>query len=304
MSSRPPAAVPLSSQDETAVAQNIFPAARPVVGQVGFPWHRDSSGRVTACRKESSQALAIDFFGTIQRLESRDRIIQDWVQQLALAISKQNWTLEPEVCVPRTLLGEPRPTQIDYLASGIEGLVLFECKFTEPDGGSCSQPKAIASGAHRGLRQCNGNYEIQVNPVTGQKQRCALTAKGVRYWDLVSDVMRIDPAVDHRSCPFSGGWYQWMRNLVAARALSIDRQVPGAFVVVYADGPFPMASKAKSREWGELVSQTEKSVIPLRSVSYQSLLSLSLAAASADDRKVLQGLESWMKDKIAHAGRV
>jgi len=43
-------------------------------------------------------------------------------------------------------------------------------------------------GAQAGVRQCNGNYEMQTNPVNEEKARCALTGKGIRYWELIPGV--------------------------------------------------------------------------------------------------------------------
>ena len=247
---------------------------------------------------ESSQALAIDVFGTLQSMESRHAVVQACLRSMSLEWPAEEWNLGAEYSLDRNLLGEPRPTQVDYLAESSAGLLLFECKFTESDGGACSQPQPLRYGAHRGMRQCNANYELQTNPITGEHYRCALTAKGVRYWEHVHSVLGIEPSFDYRPCPFSGGWYQWMRNLVAARALSIAKGVPSAFIVVFADGPFPMARKVRVAEWNELISRTTGREVPMAAMSYQSLLALALRVASSVDRAVLTELHDWVERKV------
>lgn len=238
----------LNSDEAKAVEQNLFSLVRDIVNeQPNFPWHRDKSGTVTASRVVSSQALAIDLFATIARLTSRDKIMNEWLNDLSLAMNG-HWSITLEELVPKMLLNEPRSTQIDAVAKSNNGIVLFECKFTEPDGGTCSQPQVLRKGRHKGFRQCDGNYAHQVNPVNQVKSQCALTGKGIRYWEVVPEIINVSPLVDHHPCPFAGGWYQWMRNLVAARVVGQHHNRPSAFVVVYADGKYPMADKVKHAE--------------------------------------------------------
>jgi len=289
---------PLNSNEIEAVEANLYPRARQLVREVPiFPWHRDQAGHVTAGRRESSQALALDLFVTIDSLVSRDAILNAWMTALSLQ-SGAHWSIAPEVCLPRALLGEPRPSQIDVRAQSAASIVLFECKFTEPDGGGCSQPQAITSGRHAGMAQCTGAYVEQVNPVNGVSARCALSGKGIRYWELVPEVLAFDPTSDYRPCPFAGGWYQWMRNLVAARALGKESELPAAFVVVYADGAFPMARKVKSEEWQRLVETTSDRAVALRVASYQQLLAWAATAAVPDERPILQDLTAWIERKF------
>jgi hypothetical protein len=244
----------VTGAEAARIEPNLFKGARWVLTErPAFPWHRDRTGAVTASRAQSSQALALDVFGTIERLRSRDAIIDAWADTLDLPMSGP-WSLETEHLVPGGLLGEPRRSQLDALATGQDGLVAFECKFTEPGGGTCSQTKTLSRGAHRGLRQCDGSYHVQTNPVTRTKGRCALTAKGVKYWSLVPEVLAVDPEVDYQPCPFAGEGYQWMRNLVSARALSAPQGVAGAFVLAYADGPFPVARHVRSASWTDFLS--------------------------------------------------
>lgn len=285
------------------VEANLFPHVRDLVrGDLQFPWHRDARKLVTASQVVSSQALAIDLFGTVRKLGSRDNILSAWTRHLGLDFAGP-WAVELEALVPKALLGEPRSTQIDVLARGASGLIAFECKFTEPDGGACSQPKPIAKGSNAGKRQCDGRYVEQVNPINNVRSRCALTGKGIRYWSLVPEIMNVDPLQDYTPCPFAGGWYQWMRNLAAAAALGRAVGAPSAFVVVYADGPFPMAQKVKGPAWAALALAVAGRAVPLRAVSYQELLRLARQAASNDDAQTLDELTQWIERKLSLAAR-
>ncbi len=62
--------------------------------------------------------------------------------------------------------------------------------------------------------QCDGSYRVQTNPVNGKPENCALTAKEIRYWDRIPEIFKFDRHKECRECPFRGGWFQWMRNLV------------------------------------------------------------------------------------------
>jgi hypothetical protein len=284
----------------SAIECNLFPAVRGLVRErVGFPWHRGAHSR------QSSQAVAIDVFETVNRLPSRNRIVGAWAGLLRLpGAPTDNWQLTPEYSVDGSLLGEPEETQIDVLARSESGFIAFECKFTEIDGGACSQVNPRRKGAHKGLRQCNGNYEEQVNPVNRRSSRRALTAKGVRYWDLIPDVMNIDAKVDHTPCPVAGGSYQWMRNLVAARALSKESCVPAVFGLVYADGPFPIAKKLKDPKWKEqLMDSVAGRAVHLEAVSYQELIRVAQDTAINEDAETLEELKQWVQRKFDEVGK-
>jgi len=288
----------LTPAEIESAEENLFRSARGIVREKPeFPWHRDQFGAITASREESSQALAVSFFVTIESLRSCDAIFARWNKHFELEYAGP-WKLYPEYTVPKSLLGEPRPTQIDVLAEGGGGLILFECKFTEKDGGGCSQPNPLADGAHKGQRQCNGNYEEQVNPINDIRARCALTGKGIRYWDLVPEVMNVDARIDHIKCPFKGGTYQWMRNLVAARALSRSLDRPSAFVLVYADGAFPIAEKLRRPDWSGFLDSIRGRAVPFRSASYQQLLALAVDEATPSDRGVLRDMGAWMEARF------
>ena len=63
--------------EREAIERNLFPEARAAIRDWdAFPWHRDGRKVVTAGLVQSSQALAIDFFGTIAQLVCRDSIFR------------------------------------------------------------------------------------------------------------------------------------------------------------------------------------------------------------------------------------
>lgn len=222
-----------------------------------------------------------------------------WCQRLGLPFAGP-WDIDLEELVAHETLGESRRTQIDAVARSPNGVLLIECKFTEEDGGACSQWKPLSGKtANAGLVQCNGNYEPQVNPVNGKSAHCALTGKGIRYWEVIPEVLGFDANSTYRPCPFKGGWYQWMRNLVVAHEMSRTSHLPAAFIVLYADGPLPMPRKIRaSEDWRRLVDKASTGSIPLLTATYESLLAVAAITASAIEQGIVQDLRLWVDDKI------
>jgi restriction endonuclease-like protein len=287
----------LSPGEAKAIEANLFPLARWIVTErPDFPWHRDRSKRATASMPNSSQALALDVFCTIDRLNSREAILEYIVHRLGIT-GRGPWHITPEEPLPHKLLGEPKPSQLDIVICGSSQLLVAECKFTEPGGGECSQPHPLAKGSHRGKRQCNGNYELQTNPVNNVTARCALTAKGVKYWSTLSGVLAVDADVDHRPCPFSDGRYQWMRNILAAAALGYRMGLPATFVLVYADGPFPIPKYLQGSEWAGF-TRLATGEVPIRTASFQQLLTWAGEAAAPSDRMHVEACHAWLRRKV------
>lgn len=297
---RKPRPFVLTKEEASLIRANLFEGAQYVLAELpGKVWHRDKTKSVTAHRSHSSQALALDVFGTIARLDSRDAIVNAW----ARALNVPNFgtvTIEPEALIPRATLGEPKSTQIDIAINGTEASALIECKFTEADGGSCSQVLKRKLRNASPAAQCNGSYSRQLNPLTGRTPSCALSAKGIRYWDHVPSVLSIRSDIDHHPCPFAGGTYQWMRNLVSAHALSTETQLPYTFIIVYADGPFAVPLKLKSNAWKDFVLSVT-GIVPLRTISYQELLEQAKSEVSGRDLAAIERLAVWVDRKIAVA---
>ena len=186
-----------------AVRQNIFHGAHDAIWQA-FPWHRG------AASPHSSQALAVSVFGTLAVHPERQALVDEGLCQMFGWSSQSNdeWQVELEKRLPGSLLREPRPTQVDVLIQNRTSVVLLECTFTEIGGGACSQTRPLSSGEHEGIIQCDGNYRQQTNPVNEKTARCALSAKGIRYWKYIPRYFELDADVDREPCPFAGPAYQ------------------------------------------------------------------------------------------------
>ncbi|MCX5800218.1 MAG: hypothetical protein NTX17_02375 [Candidatus Eisenbacteria bacterium] len=282
------------------IKANLFPMAHPSVEPWdGFRWHIGQNGVCDTDREHSSQALAIDVFGTLALLDSRDRIFNALLRSFDLE-SSGHWTVELEWPVPNTLLGEPRETQVDAVARSERFLVFMECKFSESEPGRCSQPEPLSDGAHKGLRQCSGNYELQVNPVNDKSAWCPLTAKGIKYWEHIPGLFGISSTEVHAPCPFADSRYQWMRNIVACWAQSRIEKTQPVFLVVYADVPegpqLPAARLVRSESWA-LFKRSIKPNTVVRELSYLDLIDCALALHGPDS-STLRELRGWVEAKV------
>jgi len=286
--------------DISAVQRNIFSGAHDAIWQV-FPWHTG------AASYHSSQALAVSVFGAIAVHPERQSLVDEtlhvmfgWDPQ-----GDDGWRVELERNLPPSLLGERRPTQADVLLQNKTSAVLLECKFTESGGGPCSQAKPLPSGEHKGTIQCDGNYREQTNPVNGKMARCALSAKGIRYWTYIPKYFDLDGHKDHEPCPFAGPAYQYMRNvLAAARWARIHNKTHAAFGLVYVAGEsFPMSSEVTDpqSEWAQFVARLRPDApLTVTAVSYQDLLQ-TWRWILPDDH-ILAQLDDWVMERVHTAG--
>ncbi len=263
---------------------NIFPAARAVVQDWDeLIWH-PGAGSV-----RSSQALAIDVFGTIRQSPQREAILGVLAGALGLP-SEGPWTVELEVSAPHNHLNEPQPTPVDVILQSPRTVVFLECKFTEPSGGRCQQIRGS-----KPLPQCNGNYEPQTNPRNKLTARCALTAKGVRYWDWIPQLFTIDNDRDYAPCPFAGPWYQWMRNLTVCAAMAQASGRIAAFAVVYVE----RRGLAMARyDWAPFRVALRPEV-SFNTLSFQRVLELAAMVAPQDQE--WPKLQTWVETKISQA---
>jgi hypothetical protein len=281
------------------IKANLFPGSHGAIPDWNtFPWHRDKRGAIQTHKVQSSQALAIDVFGTIKVSRHKDRIVGALAERSGVA-TDGDWRVELEWTDEKGLLGEPTPTQADAVAFGPRSVLVIECKFTEL-GGGCSQPKPLGKGANQGKRQCTGKYAMQVNPVTGSEARCALSPKGVKYWDLIPDVYGLDKTADHIPCPFRGDAYQWMRNVLLATRLASESGGQGGVIAAYADGDsFATAAKVRAGKLGHPAASGKSLMEP---ISYQAIIALARAVSGEDSDWV--ALDTWVRRKIAAvAGR-
>jgi hypothetical protein len=289
------------------IEANLFPHARPAVEPWDeFPWHPNGTNRCATDRPHSSQALAIDVFGTLMTASQKDRdaILDRLVERLGLPAGGP-WYVKLEWKDAANRMKEWRKSQIDTVARSPKCLIFFECKFKEEDGGPCSQTRALSSGANKGIVQCNGRHEIQHNPVKKSMARCSLTGKGIRYWEVIPELFLYRNDADYNPCPFAGPWFQWMRNLTCCWLTARQEQLTPAFVLSYADGPgLPMAEKIagkRSAEWTAFTSRLRPGAMCFKPISFQQLVAGAEQAVAdvAGDVWVWQDLGQWVQRKIS-----
>ncbi|MEX2490884.1 MAG: hypothetical protein WD425_03895 [Nitrospirales bacterium] len=280
----------------TRLEQNIFSAAHQACEPWNtFPWHAGRGGAIDTHLAHSSQALAIDVFGTIKTSPDRDTILDAFAQNIGLPTGGP-WTLTLEWSVRPTLFNEPRPTQVDVYAESPHSVILCECKFTEQDGGACSQT------VRNNSIPCNGSYVHQSNQMKDMTSRCALSGKGIQYWDIIPKVFHLDAAADYQPCPFAGPAYPWMRNLVVAYKVARQKNKQPAVVIVYADSPdLPMAQKIRSNEWRQFTQTIKQDQVPLHVRSYQEIFTLAQETIrqGRGEEPVWEELAEWVTKKIS-----
>lgn len=281
----------------TRIEHNIFPSAHQACEPwETFPWHVGRGGAIDTHVTHSSQALAIDIFGTIKTSSDRDVIFNALATTLGVPTGSP-WNITLEWVARPSLLNEPRPTQVDVYAESPNSVILFECQFTELDGGACSQ-----TVRRNGFIPCNGNYVRQTNRGNGMTSRCALSGKGIQYWDIIPKVFHLDAETEYQPCPFAGPAYQWMRNLVVAYKVARQKNKQPAVVIVYADSPdLPMAKKVKAHEWVEFTRTVRQNQVPLHVRSYQEILTLAQEATRDDsgENPLWRELNEWVNKKIS-----
>jgi len=293
----------MDAEQRRQIEDNLFPSSLPAVEPWDeFPWHLDQAGQPDTYKEHSSQALAIGIFGTIKAAAptERDTILAAIASELGVP-TVGPWTVELEWVDDGNVIRERRRTQVDALARSPLAQIFFECKFTESDGGSCSQKDSLKKGTNKGTVQCNGNYLRQVNPVNQREAMCALSGKGIRYWEVVPQVFHFSADACHHPCPFAGPWFQWMRNLTVAYETGRTSGRKSAFVVSYADAPgLPMADKIHSADWKRLSDVLRPEALPLKAIPMQRIAAIASEAVKAAglDTAKWRGLSEWVKHRI------
>jgi hypothetical protein len=293
----PPRNPIMSAFRRRSIEANLFPAALPAVEPwERFRWHGASGESCDTYKEKSSQALAIDVFGTLQQSADRDAVFDHLAGSLGLPAGGP-WEIMLEWRDPHNLLKEKQRTWVDAVARSPRCLIFFECKFCEPDGGGCGQTHPILTGRRKGLRQCNGSYTRQHATADDPGERCILTTKGMRYWEIIPEVFDLDPDRSYLPCPFAGPRFQWMRNLTSCFAVAREAGLQPAFLVVYADAPpLPMAQRVRLPEWQRLTDSVNPQAITFRAMSFQALVAQARQAAPANP--VLPELAFWVQRKI------
>ncbi len=156
---------------------------------------------------KSSQALTQSVFAAIfvfNRLDLLGDITAECGRP-AFFVEQQDWRLNFEHELRG--LNEPRPTSVDVLLNQPRRQVAIECKFTEPDFGTCSRTDLCPDDAN----YCNGNYQLQKD----RRHRCALTERNILYWKYLPHLFNWPSDRDHEPCPFDAT-YQLARSTLAA----------------------------------------------------------------------------------------
>jgi hypothetical protein len=178
-------------------------------------------------------------------------------------------------------LGEPRPTSIDVCFESPHYRIAVESKLSESVFGACSR-----TTLPRDNPSCDGTYTVQ----DGRLERCALTAKGVRYWQYAPAVLDWDPGVDHTPCPMAST-YQLVRNVLAA-IVRQDRveTASGHALIIYDERNPAFRPGGKARREYDAVCAALRHPGLLRTVSWQRVIG-QLSAAD-DLRWLVDGLEA------------
>jgi len=288
------------------IRANLFPAAWPAIEPWStFKFDRGTHG-IRTHLPQSSQAFAIDTWGTIKSCADRDAALDALAAHLGIP-SKGEWKVYFEWTDPynKAYLREHRLTQVDVVLRNDASLVFVESKFTEQSAGSCSRPLPSKEGG--GYAECNGNHEFQSNPVrhalfhhfgiVPDLRRCALDREGIRYWDHIPNVLGIPNDRDYRPCPFTSGFYQFMRNLVLVHLVAKRNGLVPFFLLAYADSPhLATAQFVRSPEWQVILDHAAKGPVRATALSYQNVIEIISACFPAEP--LWTDLREWVVRKI------
>jgi hypothetical protein len=271
------------------IRANIFPPAHSAALELAdADWHNHAD------RPNSSQALAISVFGTVEASSERDNILNRVADRIGLPRAS-DWTIKLEWWDESNALKEKSPTLVDAVAvnTSADTMILFECKFTE-GGGACSQLKNA---------KCDGRNPGPLDPTASVPHACPLSRKGIKYWSYVSAIF--DTATLAGSiCPFGDERYQWMRNLTLGAALKADRGINTGLVAVYVDRPkLYMREKIVSEGWPKTLGLRADNSIPMITLSYQDIVQFALDAVrtSGSSPHTWRDLSAWIETRIAAA---
>ena len=158
----------------------------------------------------SSQALAQSILGNLAIYDKFNCLTDlQTDEKLPLLekvdLSPNNFTMEHKI----NFLGEPRRTSLDGYISG-DYQIAIECKFTEPEVGTCSRPRLAITASNYEREFCDGNYCRQ----RSRTERCSLTEIGVLYWRYIPYLFEWVNDSDSSPCPLNKN-YQLVRNILA-----------------------------------------------------------------------------------------
>lgn len=277
----------MDSKIKQKLLANIFPESIASISDFDtFPWHTDSKKNIDTYKIQSSQALMIDVFGYLSICKDKDEIINT-----VFNLKDSNWKITFEFTNDK-LLNEKKSTQIDTIIEGNKNIILIECKFTENDGGTCSQTQKIK---RLNKKQCTGNYQEQINPVNGITSSCSLSGKNISYWNYIPKIYDFSNQEDYIPCPFKGGHYQWMRNLCFAYSMQKSVNKKTTSYICYDDADFCPMKKKFDNEYLSNINKHVKSDFQFYIVTYQKIIETGIMISREDSNWTL--LKKWVSDK-------
>lgn len=275
--------------ERESLTKNIFYKSHKIIDELeDSKWHRNQKKQIDTDVVHSSQALALDVFGFLKYSESKDEIINK-----VFNTKDYNWNVDFEF-TNKDLLNESTSTQIDVLLESEKYIITIECKFTESDGGNCSQ---TSKDEKTNLPQCNGNYEIQVNPKNNIESYCVLTGKGIKYWDYISEIYGIDKNVPLLPCPFKGGQYQWMRNICFSTALGKKNNKKSQSFICYADFDFCSIKRKMDAGYLDVINSKVKTSYQIKAITYQNLIEQAIMLTNDSEKQSWIELKEWVENK-------
>ena len=231
---------------------------------------------------KSSQALTQSVFGALAatgHLTALGALTAECGRSAFTETPNQlDMTLEQDV----NWLGEPRPTSIDVCFESPQYRIAVECKLSESVFGTCSRPRLPRDNPFR----CNGTYTVQ----RGRRDRCALTERGVRYWQHAPAVFTWNPDIDHSPCPLART-YQLVRNVLAATVRQ-DRveTASGHALIIYDERNPAFWPDGDARSAYDAVCKALRHPGLLRTVSWQRVI--DQLSTAGDLRWLVDGLEA------------
>ncbi len=276
---------------------NIFYRSQDAIEDYNsFDWHKYKK-EPDSYKPQSSQALAIDVFGCLKLSPIKNQLINLFFKNT----SNSDWKMKFEYS-DENLLNEKTSTQIDVVLESNKLVYLVECKFTET-GGSCSQTNKLKSIGN--LPQCNGNYEMQKNPHPDYnfESKCALTGKGIRYWEFIDKLFTYSSSNEYHPCPFKGSEYQWMRNICFTKAFSEHYNIKCKSIIFYYDSsdisPF-FRKNQKNMEFGKITDKIKEEYKP-ECVGYLEFIGFCISFCKNNnqqkEQKVWEELLTWLNKK-------
>ena len=152
-----------------------------------------------------------------------------------------------------------------------------------------------------GSKQCNGNYETQTNPVNCIKSKCALTGKGILYWDYIDTLTNLKKNLDNSPCPFQKSEYQWIINICFAEAYAKHKSIESnCFLVYYESEKSPISKKVKKNDYLANLKENLKNSESFKPLSYNNLLEQTISyldSIDKEEKQIWMELRSWMEEK-------